>query len=87
MLHKFLALKFYHGNQTKQAVSEVKTFKNKMAAVVAILFFSVFQLASPNSLGEVKNCFQDGRYGGHFGFSIGMILAFFSSTHQPVATL
>ena len=38
----------------------------------------MFQLKSPNCLGgEVRNWFQDGGYGGHFGFPIGMILAIF----------
>ena len=35
VLHKFPTLKFYHGNQTKEAISK-KMFKNKMAAVVTI---------------------------------------------------
>ena len=38
----------------------------------------MFQLKWPNGLGgEVKNWFSKWRYGGHFGFPIGMILAIF----------
>ena len=37
----------------------------------------MFQLKSPNGLGEVKNWFKEGGYGGHFGFPVGMILAIF----------
>ena len=42
VLHKFPILKFYHDNQIKQAVSE-KIFKNKIAAVIAILDFQSAQ--------------------------------------------
>ena len=43
VLHKFPTLKFYHGNQTKQAISEMRIFKNKMTAVVAIFEFQSAQ--------------------------------------------
>ena len=40
--------------------------------------FSTFQPKLPNGLQEVKkNAFQDGVYGGHFGFPIDMILVIF----------
>ena len=105
VLHKFPTLKFYHGNQTKQAVSEMKTFKTKIAAVVASWISDRHSLSYFRSrnhsvatvcfnsnrptiwVEKSKIGFQDGGYGGHFGFPIDMILAFFSSTCQPVVTL
>ena len=94
VLHKFPTLKFYHGNQTKQVVSEMKTFKNKMVAVVAIfdleviLLLQCVLLKSPSSLGgEVKNWFSRWRLWWPFWISNRHDFSYFSSACKPIATL
>ena len=99
VLSNLTTLKFYHGNQTKQAVSEKKC-KNEMAAVVTILDFLSHSLSCFGSRTEVilllqcvstQNAQWLGRSktgfqdGGYFGFLFGMILAF--HIRQPVSIL
>ena len=84
VLHKFPISKFCHGHQTKQAVSEKKTFKNKMVAIldfgsrghpVATVSFNSIRPKVWEEKSKIG--FQDCGYGSHFGFPVGMIIAIF----------
>ena len=103
LLHKFPTLKFYHGNQTKQAVSELKTFKNQDDGCGGHLGFLGHSLSYFRSRGHPVTtvCFNSNQFGWRSQKLVFKMAAtgrpfwicnwhdfsYFSSTRQPAATL